>query len=115
MPLSTYQETVAGLLVDDGHVGPVEEFDELHHGLGLVLVGRDGAGEERVALDGAEGGTRREEAHLKTEQTQTRRQAHCYVHQIDIIMIIIIIIINTVLVYAIYLPIKPFRRALHFT
>ena len=49
-----------------------------------MFVGRDGAGEERVALYGAEGGTRREEAHLKTEQTTTRCEAHCRVHKIEV-------------------------------
>ena len=56
--------SVAGLLVDDGDVLPAEHGDELHHGGRLVRVGRDGAQEVGEALERAQAGARREEAHL---------------------------------------------------
>lgn len=64
-PAITHHLSVAGLFVDSGHVGPVEELDELDHGLGLVLVGRDGAHEEREAVLRAQRRRRREETHLQ--------------------------------------------------
>ena len=66
---ATHQETVAGFLVHDGDVCPVEQLDEFDHGLCLVFVRRDGACEERVALHRTEGWTSREETHLRSEQT----------------------------------------------
>lgn len=41
--------TVAALGGQGGDVVPLEGFDNVHHGLGLVGVGRDDAGEEVVA------------------------------------------------------------------
>ncbi len=57
---------VAGLLVHAGDVGPVEELDELDHRFSLVLVGRDGAHEEREPVLRAQRRARREETHLKS-------------------------------------------------
>lgn len=41
--------TVAALGGQGGDIVPLEGFDNVHHGLGLVGVGRDDAGEEVVA------------------------------------------------------------------
>ena len=70
----THHEPVAGFLVDDRHVCPVEQLNKFHHCLCLVLVRRDGSGEERIALHRAESRTRREETHLNTENNVVVRR-----------------------------------------
>ena len=72
--IDTHHEPVAGFLVDDRHVCPVEQLNKFHHRLCLVLVGRDCSGEERIALHGAESRTRREETHLNTENNVVVRR-----------------------------------------
>ncbi|KAG8246636.1 hypothetical protein J6590_080021 [Homalodisca vitripennis] len=36
-------DVIIGLLIDDGDVAPAESTDDLHHGLDLMMVLRDGA------------------------------------------------------------------------
>lgn len=42
---SVYLDAIVGLLVYDGDVVPAERLDDLYHGLGLVMVRRNGASE----------------------------------------------------------------------
>ena len=60
-----YHLSIAGFLVHYGHVGPVEELDQLHHHLCLILVRGNGPCEKRESFRGAQWGARREKAHLK--------------------------------------------------
>ena len=45
-----YLYSVGRFLVNDGDVGPVEQFDQVNHGAGLIGVGGDGAGKVLEAV-----------------------------------------------------------------
>lgn len=58
-------EAVIALLVDDGYVAPAHAAHNVHHGLHLVVVRRDGPRKVFEALLVAQLGTRREEGDLE--------------------------------------------------
>ena len=61
----THHLPITRFLVDSGHVGPVEELDEFHHGFSLVLVGWNGPHEEWKPVFRTQRWTCGEEAHLQ--------------------------------------------------